>query len=84
MYFKNSQVCHDMRGGYLEDRFFDGCTNIADEPYRLVHWALIDTWIYFSHNFITIPPWGWIQAAHSDGVKVGQFREVYLHRESVR
>jgi len=63
-------VCHDMRGGYLEDRYFDGCSDIPDEPYRFVHWAMIDSWIYFSHHFVTIPPLGWIEAAHANGVKV--------------
>jgi len=63
-------VCHDMKGGYLDDRFYHGAANLSEEPYRFVHWPLIDTWIYFSHNLVTIPPFGWIQAAHQNGVKV--------------
>lgn len=31
---------------------------------------MIDTFIYFSHKFVTIPPVGWINAAHKHGVKV--------------
>ena len=63
-------VCHDMKGGYIEDRFEQGCYDLKEEPYRFVHWALIDTFVYFSHHLITIPPRGWIQAAHKNGVEV--------------
>lgn len=34
------------------------------------HWSVIDTFVYFSHYFITIPPYGWINAAHDHGVKI--------------
>lgn len=38
--------------------------------YRLSHWRHIDVFVYFSHHLVTIPPVGWIQAAHLHGVKV--------------
>ena len=63
-------VCHDMKGGYIEDRFKEGCYNLSEEPYRFIHWALIDTFVYFSHHLITIPPEGWTQAAHKNGVEM--------------
>ena len=63
-------VCHDMKGGYIEDRFDHGCYHLTEEPYRFIHWALIDTFVYFSHHLITIPPRGWIQAAHKNGVEM--------------
>lgn len=34
------------------------------------YWSIVDTFVYFSHHFITIPPCGWINAAHDHGVKV--------------
>uniref|UniRef100_A0ABD2WL15 Cytosolic endo-beta-N-acetylglucosaminidase n=1 Tax=Trichogramma kaykai TaxID=54128 RepID=A0ABD2WL15_9HYME len=61
-------VCHDLMGGYLEDRFIDGSNN--HNSYHFYHWHIIDTFIYFSHHFVTIPPFGWINAAHEHGVKI--------------
>ena len=48
-------MCHDMMGGYLEDRFLAGCEGAGAE-YTFRHWALVDVWVYFSHHFVTIPP----------------------------
>ena len=56
-------LCHDFKGGYNEDRFADGC-GTEKFPYVFQRWSLIDSFCYFSHNFITIPPPGWIAAAH--------------------
>ncbi|XP_011052614.1 PREDICTED: cytosolic endo-beta-N-acetylglucosaminidase isoform X1 [Acromyrmex echinatior] len=61
-------VCHDMKGGYLEDRFLQGSTSY--DSYVFYHWSIVDTFVYFSHHFVTIPPYGWITAAHHHGVKV--------------
>lgn len=61
-------ICHDMKGGYLEDKYNDGSDD--NESYLFYHWSVIDVFIYFSHHFITIPPYGWINVAHKHGVKV--------------
>lgn len=63
-------VCHDMKGGYLEDRFVDGAYGLPTEPYTFVHWPSTDIFVYFSHHFVTIPPLGWISAAHRNGVQI--------------
>ncbi|KAI2800217.1 hypothetical protein BLOT_013738 [Blomia tropicalis] len=60
-------LCHDMKGGYLEDRFNDGHTN--SDSYRFYYWSLIDIFCYFSHQFVTIPPINWTIAAHRNGVR---------------
>lgn len=62
-------VCHDLKGGYLDDRFEDG-TYCDQQPYVFFSWQYLDAFIYFSHNFITIPPRGWVSAAHTNGVLI--------------
>ncbi|XP_064478947.1 LOW QUALITY PROTEIN: cytosolic endo-beta-N-acetylglucosaminidase-like [Ornithodoros turicata] len=61
-------LCHDMMGGYLEDRFVNGSKSC--NSYRFYHWDKIDVFVYFSHHLVTIPPVGWINAAHRHNVKV--------------
>ncbi|CAG8517867.1 3848_t:CDS:2 [Ambispora leptoticha] len=55
-------ACHDMAGGYIEDYFKIG--------YSIQYWQYVDTFIYFSHNRIGVPPPQWTNAAHRNGVKV--------------
>ncbi|KAL2248946.1 UNVERIFIED_CONTAM: Cytosolic endo-beta-N-acetylglucosaminidase 1 [Sesamum indicum] len=61
-------VCHDMAGGYTDDRFVQGGTNA--DAYAIWHWYLIDIFVYFSHNLVTLPPPCWTNTAHTHGVKV--------------
>ena len=61
-------VCHDMAGGYHVDAWAQGCE--CRDPFYISHWHLIDTFVYFSHSFVTIPPPGWINSAHLHNVEV--------------
>ncbi|TFK05870.1 Cytosolic endo-beta-N-acetylglucosaminidase [Platysternon megacephalum] len=61
-------VCHDMKNGYLEDRFIQG--SASRDPYVFYHWQYIDIFVYFSHHPVTIPPVTWTNAAHRNGVSV--------------
>ncbi|XP_017380450.1 cytosolic endo-beta-N-acetylglucosaminidase isoform X1 [Cebus imitator] len=61
-------LCHDMMGGYLDDRFIQG--SAAQTPYAFYHWQHVDVFVYFSHHAVTIPPVGWTNAAHRQGVCV--------------
>ncbi|XP_003786609.1 cytosolic endo-beta-N-acetylglucosaminidase [Otolemur garnettii] len=61
-------LCHDMMGGYLDDRFIQG--SASQKPYSFYHWQYIDIFVYFSHRTVTIPPVGWTNAAHRHGVCV--------------
>ncbi|CAF0864445.1 unnamed protein product [Didymodactylos carnosus] len=60
--------CHDMKGGYLEDKYRQGC--YSSDAYRFYFWSIIDIFCYFSHELVTIPPVVWIDCAHQNGVKV--------------
>ncbi|KAG0352894.1 hypothetical protein BG005_007721 [Podila minutissima] len=59
-------VCHDMDGGYKEDAAPQG--NDYSVIYNIQYWSHIDTFIYFSHNRVSIPPPVWTNAAHRNGV----------------
>merc|ERR1712210_129609 len=45
-------ICHDMKGGYNEDIFPNGEDGLKIPDYI---WENTSMFIYFSHNFITIP-----------------------------
>ncbi|KAI1287993.1 Cytosolic endo-beta-N-acetylglucosaminidase [Halotydeus destructor] len=45
-----------------------GTSNV--HAFRFDHWSRIDMFCYFTHNFVTIPTVGWINAAHKNGVTV--------------
>ncbi|KAF7292815.1 Glycoside hydrolase family 85 protein [Mycena indigotica] len=55
-------VCHDYKGGYNESPIALG--------YTFNFWSAVDTFIYFSHHRVTVPPPGWITTAHRQGVKM--------------
>ncbi|XAR71899.1 Mannosyl-glycoprotein endo-beta-N-acetylglucosaminidase [Bertholletia excelsa] len=61
-------VCHDMAGGYLDDKWVQGGGNA--EAYAIWHWYLIDVFVYFSHNLVTLPPPCWTNTAHKHGIRV--------------
>lgn len=61
-------LCHDMKGGYLDDKYVSGTA--YKNQYLFFQWSAIDTFVYFSHKFVTIPPLMWINAAHNNGVKM--------------
>ncbi|KAJ3194254.1 hypothetical protein HK101_003140 [Irineochytrium annulatum] len=69
-------VCHDFKGGYHEDALPQGVkgpaasTRDVDTLYSMQHWDLVDDFIYFSHSRFAIPPAGWTNAAHRNGVMV--------------
>ncbi|KAI8598638.1 glycosyl hydrolase family 85-domain-containing protein, partial [Dissophora ornata] len=60
-------VCHDMAGGYVEDALPQG--NGYSTIYSIQYWNHVDTFIYFSHSRITIPPPVWTNATHRNGVR---------------
>ncbi|VDM66461.1 unnamed protein product [Strongylus vulgaris] len=65
-------VCHDMKGGYLDEESDEGIivTPESPNPYVFLNWWNIDVFCYFSHNFVTIPPTGYTNIAHDHGCLV--------------
>lgn len=55
-------VCHDFQGGYTEKPHQKG--------YTFEHWAYTDTFVYFSHKRVSLPPPCWIRAARQHGVAI--------------
>ncbi|EIW81737.1 glycoside hydrolase family 85 protein [Coniophora puteana RWD-64-598 SS2] len=55
-------VCHDYKGGYTETP--------SEQAYTFNFWQHCDTFVYFAHHRVTIPPSGWTTAAHRQGVKM--------------
>ncbi|KAJ6579582.1 glycoside hydrolase family 85 protein [Mycena vulgaris] len=55
-------VCHDYKGGYTESPFSIG--------YTFNFWSSAEMFVYFSHHRVTVPPPGWVTAAHRQGVKM--------------
>lgn len=61
-------VCHDLAGGYGDDKWVQGGSN--GDAFAIWHWYLIDVFVYFSHGLVTLPPPCWTNTAHKHGVKV--------------
>ncbi|KAF9596703.1 hypothetical protein IFM89_012902 [Coptis chinensis] len=74
-------VCHDMEGGYVDDKWIQGGSN--ESAYAIWHWYLIDIFVYFSHNLVTIPPTCWTNAAHTHGVKMNMMVQFFRFIASI-
>ncbi|KAK9486136.1 glycosyl hydrolase family 85-domain-containing protein [Lipomyces starkeyi] len=78
-------VCHDFKGGYSEDEdalfqgYFPHKTGTAYWARAL---ALMDTFVYFSHKRVAVPPVAWTNACHKSGVRcLGTI--IFEHESSV-
>ena len=63
-------LCHDMKGGYTGDEEALVTWPPAAEPYIFTRWDKVDSFVYFSHTRVAVPPVGWVEAAHRHGVRV--------------
>ncbi|KAH3685966.1 hypothetical protein WICPIJ_003059 [Wickerhamomyces pijperi] len=64
-------VCHDFKGNYCkgEDDSPQGYfPHHSGEHYFLQYPSLIDHFVYFSHNRISIPPVSWTEMLHRQGI----------------
>ncbi len=65
-------ICHDFNNGYLlnqDDSPQGYFPHPTGERYFIQYPQLIDTFIYFSHHRISIPPVNWINTCHKNGIK---------------
>ena len=62
-------VCHDFKGGYLPHEAAQGVESSAT-VYTCEYLQYIDTFVYFSHKLVAIPPVSWINLMHKNGVKI--------------
>ena len=67
----NLLSCHDYKGGYHPYESARGQFPAPFGPiYTAAHLHLIDTFVYFSHHLVSIPPSPWINTLHRNGVRV--------------
>ena len=62
-------LCHDYMGGY-HDYESVRPAHVKDELYSCEYLQYVDTFIYFSHKLVCIPPPTWTNLLHRNGVKV--------------
>ncbi|KAF2633516.1 glycoside hydrolase family 85 protein [Macroventuria anomochaeta] len=61
-------LCHDYAGNYHD---YEGPSGIGleQEKYACEYLQYVDTFIYFSHKLVCVPPPTWTNALHRNGVK---------------
>ncbi|MCJ1477299.1 hypothetical protein MMC13_005970 [Lambiella insularis] len=62
-------LCHDYKGGYHDYESVRPDTG-KDEMYSCEYLQHVNSFIYFSHKVICIPPPSWTNTLHRNGVKV--------------
>lgn len=62
-------LCHDYNGGY-HDYESVRPSPLKDKLYACNYPQYVDTFVYFSHKLVCIPPPTWINTMHRNGVKV--------------
>lgn len=68
---KTSKVllCHDYKGGYHDYESIRP-EEVDVEDYSCEYLQYVDTFIYFSHKLVCVPPPTWTNLLHRNGVKV--------------
>ncbi|PWW76812.1 Glycoside Hydrolase Family 85 protein [Tuber magnatum] len=67
----NLLSCHDHKGGYHPSESAQGQFPAPSGPiYTAAHLHVIDTFVYFSHSLVSIPPSPWINTLHRNGIRV--------------
>ena len=62
-------LCHDYKGGY-HDYESARPNSIKSEMYSQEYLQYVETFVYFSHKLVSVPPASWINLLHRNGVLV--------------
>ncbi|KAF9700889.1 hypothetical protein EKO04_000322 [Ascochyta lentis] len=64
----NILFCHDYAGNYHD---YEGVSNtgLDEEEYACGYMQFVETFIYFSHKLVCVPPPTWTNTLHRNGVK---------------
>lgn len=62
-------LIHDYSGGYNAYESCQGAV-VDKEWYSCEYWQYVETFVYFSHRLVTVPPPAWINTGHRNGVNV--------------
>ncbi|CCH42567.1 Cytosolic endo-beta-N-acetylglucosaminidase [Wickerhamomyces ciferrii] len=66
-------VCHDYKGNYQDEEdqnplgYFP---HSSGQHYYIQYPSLVDIFVYFSHNRVSVPPVSWINSLHKQGIQV--------------
>jgi endo-beta-N-acetylglucosaminidase D len=61
-------LCHDYAGNYHEYEGVQGA-DLSEEMYACDYLLCVDTFVYFSHKLVCVPPPTWTNTLHRSGVK---------------
>ncbi|KAF2878449.1 glycosyl hydrolase family 85 protein-like protein [Massariosphaeria phaeospora] len=61
-------LCHDYSGNYHDYERVQSAL-VDEESYTCEHLQFVDTFIYFSHKLVCVPPPAWTNTLHRNGVK---------------
>lgn len=64
----NVLLCHDYAGNY-HDHEGSSSIGLDEEKYACEYLQYVDTFIYFSHKLVCVPPPTWTNTLHRNGVK---------------
>jgi endo-beta-N-acetylglucosaminidase D len=64
----NVLICHDYAGNYHD---YESVQEVGqnDEMYNCEYLQYVDTFVYFSHKLVCVPPPTWVNTLHRNGVK---------------
>ncbi|KAF1966866.1 hypothetical protein BU23DRAFT_559889 [Bimuria novae-zelandiae CBS 107.79] len=65
----NVLLCHDFAGNYQD---YEASTNISVDGFRYYceYLQYVESFVYFSHKLVCVPPPPWTNTLHRNGVKV--------------